>query len=177
MHRWPAPFSRPCAVRRCLAALRAQEVSRLPVDRQHRRRGQCRLTDGPDPRHLRTAVPGQPTNYRDLQRAITRSVQDRAVRRRLVWTSGTPAGKWCWSFGSRSVRILTQWAVKGTSGCPSEPSRSGSSCSEGRPLDRAAVERGRAEHRFACTAPQGYYAARVKVIEIARSRPDRSGRL
>ncbi len=106
---------------------------------------------------------GQPTNYRDIQRALTalfRSGQfeDVAVRQ------GEDSSLVVLVIRVRERPILTRWRIKGVERVSERSVKERVRLGEGRPIDRAAVERGRAGIDSLYRA-QGYYAARVKVIE------------
>jgi outer membrane protein insertion porin family len=107
---------------------------------------------------------GQPTNYRDLQRAIIalfRTGQFDDVRIRQGEDSG---GRVVLVIEVRERPILLRWAVKGVERLTDRSVKERIKLGEGRPLDRAALERSRAAVDSLYHA-QGYYAATVKVIE------------
>ena len=109
-------------------------------------------------------VRGQPTNYRDIQRALaalfrTGQFDDVSVRQ-----GEDSTGRVVLVLVVRERPVLTRWAVKGVDRLSERSVQERVKLSEGRPIDRAAVERGRAGIDSMYHA-QGYYAARVKVIE------------
>ena len=109
-------------------------------------------------------VRGQPTNYRDIQRALaalfrTGQFDDVSVRQ-----GEDSTGRVVLVLVVRERPVLTRWAVKGVDRLSERSVKERVKLSEGRPVDRAAVERGRAGIDSMYHA-QGYYAARVKVIE------------
>ncbi|MBL8977756.1 MAG: outer membrane protein assembly factor BamA [Gemmatimonadetes bacterium] len=109
-------------------------------------------------------VRGQPTNYRDIQRALaalfrTGQFDDVSVRQ-----GEDSTGRVVLVLVVRERPVLTRWAVKGVDRLSERSVKERVKLSEGRPIDRAAVERGRAGIDSMYHA-QGYYAARVKVIE------------
>ena len=111
-------------------------------------------------------VRGQPTNYRDIQRALaalfrTGQFDDVSVRQ-----GEDSTGRVVLVLVVRERPVLTRWAVKGVDRLSERSVKERVKLSEGRPIDRAAVERGRAGIDSMYHA-QGYYAARVKVIETA----------
>jgi outer membrane protein insertion porin family len=109
-------------------------------------------------------VVGRPTNYRDLQRAIIslfRTGQFDDVR---LLQGETPDGRVVLRVQVRERPILSRWTVKGAQQLSEHSVRDRVRLTEGRPLDRAAVERARAAIDSMYRA-QGYYAARVEVIQ------------
>ena len=107
---------------------------------------------------------GRPTNYRDLQRAITslfRTGQFDDVR---LLQGETEDGRVILRIQVVERPILSRWTVKGVERLSERSVRDRVRLTEGRPLDRAAVERSRAAIDSMYRA-QGYYAARVEVIQ------------
>ncbi|MFN8650942.1 MAG: outer membrane protein assembly factor BamA [Gemmatimonadales bacterium] len=107
---------------------------------------------------------GTPTGYRDIQRAIaalfkTGQFDDVAVRQ-----SGDSTGKTVLIFDVKERPMLARWALKGNELLASRTLKEKIKLSDGRPIDRAAVERGRASIDSIYKA-RGYYAAQVRTIE------------
>ncbi len=120
----------------------------------------------PDHRHLGPRRPPADQLPRHPARHH-RPLQDRAVRRRRSLEqrdARRPAGPR--SSRSRSGRSCRSGRCAGSSSCPSGAVKERVKLSEGRPIDRAAVEQVAGRHRFALHASQGYYAAQVKAIEM-----------
>jgi outer membrane protein insertion porin family len=112
-------------------------------------------------------VPHQPANYRDLQRALQtlfRTGQFEDVRIEQRDADGTLV----LAIIVSERPILVRWAVKGVDRLSERSVRDRVKLGEGRPLDRSAVERGRAAIDSMYHA-QGYYSASVKVIETQDS--------
>ncbi len=111
---------------------------------------------------------GRPTNYRDLQRAITalfRTGQfDDVSINQAAEDSTNP--RIVLVIHVKERPLLQRWALKGAELVSPRSLREKVKLSEGRPLDRAAVERGRGAIDSIYRA-QGYYAATVKVIETS----------
>jgi outer membrane protein insertion porin family len=109
----------------------------------------------------------QPINYRDIQRAITSLfrtgqfddvlIEQRNVGDRLVLVIKV-----------KERPVLEKWAVRGVNRLSEGEVKGRVQLSEGRPLDRNAVEQARAgidslyKHR-------GYYASQVKVLQLTPS--------
>jgi len=111
-------------------------------------------------------VLGQPTNYRDLQRAIlalfkTGQFDDVAIRQ-----ADDSTGRVTLIIRVRERPLLQRWALKGVEQVAARNLKEKVKLAEGRPLDRAAVERARGAIDSIYRA-QGYYAATVKVIETS----------
>jgi outer membrane protein insertion porin family len=106
----------------------------------------------------------QPTNYRDIQRAIaalfrTGQFDDvRVLQRDLEGRLGLV-------IRVTERPILQKWSVKGTERLSERSVKDRVRLTTGRPLDRAAVARARAGIDSLYRA-QGYYAARVAVTEL-----------
>jgi outer membrane protein insertion porin family len=111
---------------------------------------------------------GKPTNYRDLQRAITAlfrtgQFDDVVIQQAESDTTDARPGV-VLVIRVRERPLLQRWAFRGTEKITSRTLKEKVKLSEGRPLDRAAVERGRGAIDSIYRA-QGYYAATVKVLE------------
>lgn len=111
-------------------------------------------------------VRGQPTNYRDIQRALTALFRTGQFDDVSVRQGEDSIGRVVLVLVVRERPVLTRWTVKGVDRLSERSVKERVKLSEGRPIDRAAVERGRAGIDSMYHA-QGYYAARVKVIETA----------
>src|ERR687895_2041256 len=113
----------------------------------------------------------QPINYRDIQRAITALfrtgqfddvlVEQRNVGQRLVLVIRV-----------KERPVLDKWAVRGVNRLGEGQVRGRVQLSEGRPLDRNAVEQARAAID-SLYKEQGYYASNVKVLQL----PQESGKV
>jgi outer membrane protein insertion porin family len=111
----------------------------------------------------------QPVNYRDIQRAITNLfrtgqfddvlVEQRSVGDRLVLVLKV-----------KERPVLERWAVRGVDRVSEGSVKGRVKLTEGRPLDRNAVEQSRASID-SLYKEAGYYAAKVKTIEL----PQRNG--
>ena len=104
----------------------------------------------------------QPTNFRNLQRAIqalfrTGQFDDVRIERR----SEQPL---VLALVVQERPILSRWAVRGTEKLEERQVRGKVGLVEGRPLDRAAAERSRAAIDSLYQS-RGFYAATVKVVE------------
>ena len=108
--------------------------------------------------------PGQPTNYRDIQRAVTALFKTGQFDEVSVRQAGDPAGVVILIFRVKERPLLTRWAVKGVERLSQHSVRDQVHLNTGRPLDRAAVERGRAGIDSMYRA-QGYFAATARVIQ------------
>lgn len=107
---------------------------------------------------------GQPTNYRDIQRAIVSLFKTGQFDDVSVLQGEDPGGKVVLVIQVKERPILTRWVVKGVDQLSERSVKDRVKLADGRPLDRAAVERGRAGIDSMYHA-RGYYAARVKVIQ------------
>lgn len=116
---------------------------------------------------------GQPTNYRDIQRAITALFRTGQFDEVSVAQGEDPGGKVVLILRITERPILTRWAIKGVELLSERSVKERVKLGEGRPLDRAAVERSRAAID-SMYHTQGYYAAGVKVIET-RPGPGQAG--
>jgi outer membrane protein insertion porin family len=112
-------------------------------------------------------VPGQPVNYRDIQRAITALfrtgqfddviVRQRRQGERLVLVLDV-----------KERPILEKWAVRGVDRLSEGAVKGRVKLAEGRPVDRNAVEQSRAAIDSLYTH-DGYYAAEVRTLEVAQA--------
>jgi outer membrane protein insertion porin family len=106
----------------------------------------------------------QPINYRDIQRAITALfrtgqfddvlIEQRNLGKRLVLVVRV-----------KERPILEKWAVRGVNRLSEGEVKGRVRLTEGRPLDRNAVEQARAAID-SLYKHQGYYASRIKVIQL-----------
>ena len=106
----------------------------------------------------------QPINYRDIQRAITALfrtgqfddvlVEQRNVGKRLVMVIRV-----------KERPVLEKWAVRGVNRLSEGEVKGRIHLSEGRPLDRNAVEQARAAID-SLYKHQGYYASEIKVVQL-----------
>lgn len=109
-------------------------------------------------------VAGQTTNYRAIQRAVTalfRSGQFDDVR--IEQRGGDD--RFVIAIVVRERPILQRWAVRGPEQLSEGSVRGKVSLVEGRPIDRAAVEKSRAAID-SLYQKKGFYAARVRINEI-----------
>ena len=106
----------------------------------------------------------QPINYRDIQRAITAlfktgQFDDVVVEQR------TKNDKFILALKVKERPVLRKWAVRGVEKLSEGEVKGRVKLAEGRPIDRNAVEQGRASidslYKHA-----GFYAAQVKTIEL-----------
>lgn len=107
---------------------------------------------------------GQPTNYRDIQRAITALFKTGQFDDVSIGQGDDTGGKVVLVIRVKERPVLTRWVVKGVEKLSERSVKDRVKLFDGRPIDRAAVERGRAGIDSMYHA-KGYYAARVKVIE------------
>jgi outer membrane protein insertion porin family len=106
----------------------------------------------------------QPINYRDIQRAITALfrtgqfddvlIEQRNVGQRLVLVIRV-----------KERPVLEKWAIRGVNRLSDGQVKGRVHLSEGRPLDRNAVEQARAAID-SLYKHQGYYASQVKVLQL-----------
>jgi len=109
----------------------------------------------------------QPTNYRDIQRAITALfrtgqfddvlVEQRSAGERLVL-----------AIKVKERPLLEKWAVRGVRKLPENEVKGRVKLFEKRPIDRNAVEQSRAAIDSVYKR-DGYYAAEVKTLELAQA--------
>ncbi len=109
-------------------------------------------------------VPHSVINYRDVQRAITAlfrtgQFDDVAVDQRIV------GGRAILAITVKERPLLEKWLVQGVQRLPEADVRERVKLIDGRPLDRAAVEHGRASIDSVYKR-QGYYTASVKVTQL-----------
>jgi outer membrane protein insertion porin family len=113
----------------------------------------------------------QPINYRDIQRAITAlfrtgQFDDVVVEQRNV------GGRLVLVIRVKERPILEKWAVRGVNRVSEGEVKGRVQLTEGRPLDRNAVEQARAGID-SLYKHQGYYASNVKVLQL----PQESGKV
>ena len=161
MHRWPRALIASVLLA-APAALSAQDQMSPVVD-SVLVEGNSRLTEA---QILGTAgvMPHQPTNYRDLQRAITAlfktgQFDDVTLEQRA------DGDKLNLVIHVKERPILRKWTVKGTERLSERTVKERVKLVAGRALDRAAEERGRASIDSLYRA-QGYYSATTKLNEI-----------
>jgi outer membrane protein insertion porin family len=111
-------------------------------------------------------VLGQPTNYRDLQRAIQALFKTGQFDDVSISQANDSTGKVLLQIRVKERPMLQRWALKGNELLTARTLKEKIKLSDGRPLDRAAVERARASIDSIYKV-QGYYAASVKVIETS----------
>ncbi|HSE44163.1 MAG TPA: outer membrane protein assembly factor BamA [Gemmatimonadales bacterium] len=164
MHRWPRALIASVLLA-APAALSAQDQVSPVVD-SVLVEGNSRLTET---QILGTAgvTPHQPTNYRDLQRAIsslfkTGQFDDVTLEQR-------PEGdKLNLVIHVKERPILRKWTIRGTERLSERTVKERVKLVAGRPIDRAAEERGRASIDSLYRA-QGYYSATTKLNEITEA--------
>ena len=113
----------------------------------------------------------QPINYRDIQRAITAlfrtgQFDDVVVDQRNV------GGRLILAIRVKERPVLEKWSVRGVSRVSEGDVKGRVQLTEGRPLDRSAVEQARAGID-SLYKHQGYYASSVKVRQL----PQESGKV
>jgi outer membrane protein insertion porin family len=113
----------------------------------------------------------QPINYRDIQRAITSlfrtgQFDDVLVEQRNV------GGRLILAIRVKERPVLEKWAVRGVNRLSEGDVKGRVHLTEGRPLDRNAVEQARAGID-SLYKDKGYYASQVKVLHLSQE----SGRL
>jgi outer membrane protein insertion porin family len=108
--------------------------------------------------------PGQPTNYRDIQRAITALFKTGQFDEVSVRQGDSPDGAVILVVHVTERPILTRWTVKGVERLSEHAVRDRVHLNSGRPVDRAAVQRARAAIDSLYRA-QGYFSATTKVIQ------------
>ncbi|MBP6667973.1 MAG: hypothetical protein KA180_00900, partial [Gemmatimonadales bacterium] len=109
---------------------------------------------------------GQPTNYRDIQRALTALFRSGQFDDVAVRQGEDTLGTVILVIRVTERPLLTRWTVKGVERLSERSVKERVRLAEGRPIDRAAVQRGVGAIDSLYHA-QGYYAARVRVIETA----------
>src|SRR5918999_5011930 len=169
MHRFLVTLGAGALIWGCRTALSAQEAAPPSVD-SIVVQGNQRLT----PSQIIGSsgiIAHQPINYRDIQRAITALfrtgqfddvlVEQRNVGQRLVLVIRV-----------KERPVLDKWAVRGVNRLGEGQVRGRVQLSEGRPLDRNAVEQARAAID-SLYKHQGYYASKVSVLQLT-PRPGRA---
>jgi outer membrane protein insertion porin family len=151
------------------AALRAQEPTPPKVD-SIRVEGNQRLSSSQIIGSSGIIV-HQPINYRDIQRAITSlfrtgQFDDALVEQRSV------GGRLILVIKVKERPVLEKWTVRGVNRLSEGDVKGRVQLSEGRPLDRNALEQGRAGID-SLYKEKGYYAATVKVLQL----PQQSGKV
>src|SRR5574338_310545 len=111
-------------------------------------------------------VLGQPTNYRDLFRSIQALFKTGQFDDVAISQVDDSTGKVVLQIRVTERPMLQRWALKGNELLTARTLKEKIKLSDGRPLDRAAVERARASIDSIYKA-QGYYAASVKTIETS----------
>src|SRR5690606_32749033 len=86
-------------------------------------------------------VRGQPTNYRDIQRALTALFRTGQFDDVSVRQGEDSLGRVVLVLVVRERPVLTRWTVKGVDRLSERAVKDRVKLSEGRPIDRAAVER------------------------------------
>jgi outer membrane protein insertion porin family len=106
----------------------------------------------------------QPINYRDIQRAITAlfrtgQFDDVVAEQRSI------GGRLILVFRVKERPVLEKWAVRGVNRLSEGEVKGRVQLTEGRPLDRNAVEQARAGID-SLYKHQGYYASTIKVLQL-----------
>src|SRR3954451_19839752 len=109
----------------------------------------------------------QPVNYRDIQRAITALFQTGQFDDVLV-EQRNKGQHLLLVLRVKERPVLEKWTVRGVNRVGEGEVKGRVHLTEGRPLDRNAVEQGRAGID-SLYKHQGYYASTVKVIQLAPS--------
>jgi outer membrane protein insertion porin family len=108
----------------------------------------------------------QPVNYRDIQRAITALFKTGQFDDVIV--EQQPLGEGLMLIVRVKERpVLEKWAVRGVTKVSESEVKGRVKLSEGRPLDRNAVEQSRASID-SLYKHDGYYNAQIKVLELAQ---------
>jgi outer membrane protein insertion porin family len=143
-------------------ALAAQEPSPPAVD-SIAVEGQSRLTAS---QVIGTSgiVVHQPINYRDIQRAITALFRTGQFDDVLV-EQRNAAGHLVLVIRVKERPLLEKWSVRGVTKLSESEVKGRVHLSEGRPLDRTAVEQGRAAID-SLYKHKGYYASQIKLIQL-----------
>jgi outer membrane protein insertion porin family len=110
-------------------------------------------------------VPGRSLNYRDIQRAIQALFTSGQFDDVAMTQSRTAEGKNVLVIHVHERAQLLRWAIRGVQRLPEHSVRDKVVLAEGRPLDRASVERARARIDSMYHA-QGYYLERTKPIFV-----------
>jgi outer membrane protein insertion porin family len=108
----------------------------------------------------------QPVNYRDIQRAITALFRTGQFDDVLVEQRNLH-GRLILAIKVKERPILEKWAVRGVERVSEGDVKSRVHLTEGRPLDRNAVEQARAGID-SLYKDKGYYASQVKVLQLAQ---------
>jgi outer membrane protein insertion porin family len=116
-------------------------------------------------------VAKQPVNYRDIQRAITALFRTGQFDDVLVEQRPLGAGLLL-TLRVKERPVLEKWAVRGVTKVSEGEVKGRVKLTEGRPVDRNAVEQSRASID-SLYKHDGYYAAQVKTLEL----PQADGRL
>jgi len=151
------------------AALRAQEPAAPKVD-SIKVEGNRRLT----PSQIIGSsgiVVHQPVNYRDIQRAITSLFRTGQFDDVLV-EQQSAGGRLILVIKVKERPVLEKWAVRGVNRLSEGDVKGRVHLTEGRPLDRNAVEQARAGID-SLYKDKGYYASKVKVLQL----PQESGKI
>jgi len=109
----------------------------------------------------------QPVNYRDIQRAITALFRTGQFDDVLVEQAPLRDGLML-TLKVKERPILEKWAIRGVSKVSEGSIRGRVKLTEGRPIDRNAVEQSRASID-SLYKHDGYYSAQVKVLELPQT--------
>jgi len=144
------------------AALSAQDLT-APIVDSVVVEGNSRLTPS---QIIGTAglIAHQPVNYRDIQRAITNLFRTGQFDDVLV-EQHTSEGRLILVLRVKERPVLERWAVRGVQRVSEGSVKGRVKLTEGRPLDRNAVEQSRASID-SLYKDAGYYAAEVKTLEL-----------
>ena len=146
------------------AVLRAQEPSPPAVDsivvEENRRLTPAQIIGSSG------IIVRQPVNYRDIQRAITALFRTGQFDDVLVEQRNLH-GRLILAIKVKERPILEKWAVRGVERVSEGDVKSRVRLTEGRPLDRNAVEQARAGID-SLYKDKGYYASQVKVLQLAQ---------
>src|ERR671921_607051 len=106
----------------------------------------------------------QPINYRDIQRAITSLFRTGQFDDVLVEQRNS-GGRLVLAIRVKERPVLEKWAVRGVNRISEGDAKGRVHLTEGRPLDRSAVEQARASID-SLYKHQGYYASKVSVLQL-----------
>src|SRR5919202_871290 len=106
----------------------------------------------------------QPINYRDIQRAITALFRTGQFDDVLV-EQRNQGNRLILLIQVKERPVLEKWAVRGVNRLSEGEVKGRVHLSEGRPLDRNAVEQSRAAID-SLYKHQGYYASQIKVVQL-----------
>jgi outer membrane protein insertion porin family len=109
-------------------------------------------------------VARQPINYRDIQRAITALFRTGQFDDVLVQQQPLGQGLLL-TLRVKERPVLAKWAVRGVTKVSEGEVKGRVKLTEGRPIDRNAVEQSRAS-MDSLYKHEGYYAAQIKAIEL-----------